>query len=116
MITLDGGRIGIAAQALGIAQVCHDLAAFVVLQWCASIFSCLVLMLALVLQASLEASVDYANQREAFGKPIAKLQAIQVHRKELKRREQISMLFSCSKRTLLIGAHLKIKCTRDKKV
>jgi len=28
-------------------------------------------------QASLEASVDYAQQREAFGSPIAKLQAIQ---------------------------------------
>lgn len=47
METLDSGRIGIAAQALGIAQ------------------------------ASLELSVDYANKRMAFGKPIAKLQVIQ---------------------------------------
>jgi len=47
MGTLDGGRIGIAAQALGIAQ------------------------------AALEAAVGYANEREAFGAPIAKLQAIQ---------------------------------------
>ncbi|KAJ6636483.1 Short-chain specific acyl-CoA dehydrogenase, mitochondrial [Pseudolycoriella hygida] len=47
MKTLDGGRIGIASQALGIAQ------------------------------ASLELAVDYANKRLAFGKPISKLQAIQ---------------------------------------
>jgi alkylation response protein AidB-like acyl-CoA dehydrogenase len=47
MATLDGGRIGIAAQALGIAQRCLDLA------------------------------VAYAKQRHTFGKPIAKHQAIQ---------------------------------------
>ena len=47
MGTLDGGRIGIAAQALGIAQ------------------------------ASLEVAVTYAAEREAFGKPISALYAIQ---------------------------------------
>lgn len=47
MKTLDAGRIGIAGQALGIAQ------------------------------ASLELAIDYANKRIAFGKPISKLQAIQ---------------------------------------
>jgi butyryl-CoA dehydrogenase len=47
MATLDGGRIGIAAQALGIAQ------------------------------AALDASVAYAKERIQFGKPIATLQAIQ---------------------------------------
>jgi len=47
MQTLDGGRIGIAAQALGIAQ------------------------------AALDASVAYAKERVQFGKPIAALQAIQ---------------------------------------
>src|ERR1035438_2792893 len=47
MQTLDGGRIGIAAQALGIAQ------------------------------AALDASVGYAKERVQFGKPIATLQAIQ---------------------------------------
>jgi butyryl-CoA dehydrogenase len=47
MGTLDGGRIGIAAQALGIAQ------------------------------AAFEAARDYAKERQAFGEPIAKLQAIQ---------------------------------------
>lgn len=47
MKTLDAGRIGIAGQALGIAQ------------------------------ASLECAVDYATKRIAFGKPISKLQAIQ---------------------------------------
>ena len=47
MQTLDGGRIGVAAQALGIAQ------------------------------AALDASVAYAKERVQFGKPIANLQAIQ---------------------------------------
>ena len=47
MITLDGGRIGIAAQALGIAQNSFDTA------------------------------VDYALKRHSFGKPIAKLQMVQ---------------------------------------
>jgi len=47
MHTLDGGRVGIAAQALGIAQ------------------------------AALEEAGKYANMREQFGAPIGKLQAIQ---------------------------------------
>ncbi|XP_040012642.1 short-chain specific acyl-CoA dehydrogenase, mitochondrial [Xiphias gladius] len=47
MQTLDSGRIGIAAQALGIAQ------------------------------ASLDCAADYAHKRTAFGAPIGKLQAIQ---------------------------------------
>ncbi|EDW44596.1 GM16092 [Drosophila sechellia] len=47
MQTLDAGRIGIASQALGIGQ------------------------------AALELAVDYAQKRQAFGKPIAKLQSIQ---------------------------------------
>ncbi|MDH4207371.1 MAG: acyl-CoA dehydrogenase [Anaerolineae bacterium] len=47
MEVLDAGRIGIAAQALGIAQ------------------------------AALEASRDYALEREQFGKPLAEHQAIQ---------------------------------------
>jgi alkylation response protein AidB-like acyl-CoA dehydrogenase len=47
MATLDGGRIGIAAQALGIGR------------------------------AALEESVSYSRTRQAFGRPIAELQAIQ---------------------------------------
>lgn len=47
MSTLDGGRIGIAGQALGIAQ------------------------------AAFEEAVAYSKERIAFGKPIAKLQSIQ---------------------------------------
>jgi alkylation response protein AidB-like acyl-CoA dehydrogenase len=47
MKTLEGGRIGIAAQAVGIAQACVD------------------------------ASVRYAKERKAFDKPIAEFQAIQ---------------------------------------
>jgi butyryl-CoA dehydrogenase len=45
--TLDGGRIGIASQAVGIAQ------------------------------AALEESIEYSKQRQQFGRPIAKFQAIQ---------------------------------------
>jgi alkylation response protein AidB-like acyl-CoA dehydrogenase len=48
MQTLDGGRIGIAAQALGIAQAAYDVAR------------------------------EYAKQRYTFGKPIAEHQAIQM--------------------------------------
>jgi len=47
MHTLDGGRIGIAAQAIGIAQ------------------------------ASLDCAVKYALERKSFGAPIARLQMIQ---------------------------------------
>ena len=47
MATLDGGRVGIAAQALGIAQRALDLA------------------------------IEYSKQRVQFGKPIATKQAIQ---------------------------------------
>jgi alkylation response protein AidB-like acyl-CoA dehydrogenase len=47
LATLDGGRIGIAAQAVGIAQ------------------------------AALDESIEYSKQREQFGRPIAKFQAIQ---------------------------------------
>ncbi|MBI5166558.1 MAG: acyl-CoA dehydrogenase [candidate division NC10 bacterium] len=47
MATLDGGRIGIAAQAVGIAQACLD------------------------------ASIRYAKERVQFGQPIASFQAIQ---------------------------------------
>jgi butyryl-CoA dehydrogenase len=46
--TLDSGRIGIAGQALGIAQ------------------------------ASLDCALDYARKREVFGKQLTQLQAIQM--------------------------------------
>ena len=47
MTTLDGGRIGVAGQALGIAS------------------------------ASIDCAVKYALERQAFGKPIAEMQTIQ---------------------------------------
>lgn len=47
MQTLDGGRIGIASQAVGIGQACID------------------------------TSVKYSFQRQAFGKPLAEIEAIQ---------------------------------------
>jgi alkylation response protein AidB-like acyl-CoA dehydrogenase len=53
METLNGGRIGIASQALGIAQ------------------------------ASLEASVKYSKERKAFNAPISNLQAIQFKLSEM---------------------------------
>jgi butyryl-CoA dehydrogenase len=47
LATLDGGRIGIAAQALGIAQ------------------------------AALDAATKYSQERKTFGRPISELQAVQ---------------------------------------
>ncbi len=47
LTTLDGGRIGIGAQAVGIAQ------------------------------AALDESIEYSKQRQQFGRPLAKFQAIQ---------------------------------------
>lgn len=47
MVALDGGRIGIAAQSIGLAQAC------------------------------LQAAVNYAKERTQFGKPIAEFQAVQ---------------------------------------
>jgi len=52
--TLDGGRIGIAAQALGIAQGAFD------------------------------ETVNYIKQREQFGRPIAKFQSVQFEIAEMK--------------------------------
>jgi butyryl-CoA dehydrogenase len=49
MATLDSGRIGIAAQAVGIAR------------------------------SAAQEALDYSLEREAFGKPIAQLGAIQIH-------------------------------------
>ncbi|MEA3202252.1 MAG: butyryl-CoA dehydrogenase [Thermoplasmata archaeon] len=64
MKTLDGGRIGIAAQALGIAQAC------------------------------LEESIAYAKEREQFGKPIADFQAIQFKLADMAMRVQAARLLT----------------------
>ena len=66
MSTLDGGRIGIAAQAVGIAQ------------------------------AALEAARDYARQREAFGKPIADFQGLQWMLADMLTRIQAARLLTWS--------------------
>lgn len=71
MSTLDGGRIGIAAQALGIAQ------------------------------AAFEEAVKYAAERQAFGQPIAKLQAIQMKIADMALRIESARLL------LWRAAHLK---------
>ncbi|MCE9637835.1 MAG: acyl-CoA dehydrogenase family protein [Planctomycetes bacterium] len=64
MDTLDGGRIGIASQAIGIAE------------------------------ASLAAAVKYAKERQAFGKPIAQFQAIQFKLAEMKARIEAATLMT----------------------
>lgn len=60
--TLDGGRVGIAAQAVGIAQ------------------------------AALDESVSYANERKAFGKPIADFQGLQFMLADMATRVEASRL------------------------
>lgn len=62
MTTLDGGRIGIAAQALGIAQ------------------------------GAFEAAVRYAQERQQFNRPIAKFQAIQFMLADMETRIDASRL------------------------
>jgi len=62
MTVLDAGRIGIAAQALGVAE------------------------------AAYEASVQYAREREAFGKPIGAFQMIQQKIADMKTRIEASRL------------------------
>ncbi|OGF23173.1 MAG: acyl-CoA dehydrogenase, partial [Candidatus Eisenbacteria bacterium RBG_19FT_COMBO_70_11] len=64
MSMLDAGRIGVAAQAIG------------------------------VMQAAFEESVKYAQQREAFGGPIAKIQAVQFKLAEMERRLQCARLLA----------------------
>lgn len=64
MMALDGGRIGIAGQSLGIGQAALDLA------------------------------VDYAGKRECFGGPISKLQAIQFKLADMQVRLQSARLLT----------------------
>ncbi len=64
MTTLDGGRIGIAAQALGIAQ------------------------------CALDASKQFAAEREQFGAPISKLQAIRFYVAEMRTKIQAARLLT----------------------
>ena len=64
MQMLDGGRIGISAQAIGIAR------------------------------ASIEASIKYAKERHAFGKPIARFQAIGAKLAEMEARTDAAELMT----------------------
>ncbi len=64
MELLDGGRIGIASQAIGIAR------------------------------ASIEASVRYAKERHAFGRPIADFQAIRAKLAEMHARTEAAELLT----------------------
>lgn len=65
LAAIDGGRIGIAAQAVGIAQ------------------------------AALEASVSYSKKRVQFGAPIANLQAIQWMLAEMATKVEAARLLTC---------------------
>jgi alkylation response protein AidB-like acyl-CoA dehydrogenase len=62
MNTLDGGRIGIAAQAVGIAR------------------------------AATEEAITYAGERQAFGQPIAHLGAIQTHLSDMATKTEAARL------------------------
>jgi len=62
MSMLDAGRIGVAAQAMG------------------------------VLSAAFDEAARYAQQREAFGQPLAKIQAVQMKLAEMERRAQCARL------------------------
>ena len=64
MSTLDGGRIGIAAQALGIGQ------------------------------AALDHAVSYSKERQQFGRPLAKFQAIQFKLADMEMKLQASRLLT----------------------
>jgi butyryl-CoA dehydrogenase len=64
MQTLDGGRIGIASQAVGIGQACLD------------------------------ASVKYAHERQAFGKTLAEIEAIQIKIADMAMEVQASRLLT----------------------
>uniref|UniRef100_A0A0X3PGN7 Short-chain specific acyl-CoA dehydrogenase, mitochondrial n=1 Tax=Schistocephalus solidus TaxID=70667 RepID=A0A0X3PGN7_SCHSO len=66
MEALDGGRIGVAGQALGIAQAAFDCA------------------------------IDYAGKRSAFGAPIGSLQAIQTKLADMEARIQSARLLTYS--------------------
>lgn len=76
---LDGGRIGIASQALGIMEAC------------------------------LEASIAYAKEREQFGKPIAEFQPIQWKLAEMETRIQASRLLIRRAATLKDSGQQHIK-------
>jgi alkylation response protein AidB-like acyl-CoA dehydrogenase len=64
MDTLDGGRIGIAAQSVGIGRAC------------------------------LEASIKYAGEREQFGRPIDRFQAVQWKLADMSTRLEASRLLT----------------------
>jgi butyryl-CoA dehydrogenase len=78
--TLDGGRIGIASQALGIAR------------------------------CALDASIKFAQEREQFGAPISKLQAIQFFIADMATRLQGARLLTWSAAR---NKDLGIKYTRE---
>lgn len=85
MATLDGGRIGIAAQALGIAQ------------------------------RSLDLAVAYAQERKTFGKPLSRHQAIQFKLADMATRIEASRLLIWKAAALKdAGKHASHLCSMAK--
>ncbi len=89
MTVLDAGRIGIAAQALGICE------------------------------AAYEASLNYARERQAFGGPIGQLQMIQQKIADMKTRIEASRLLIynavlAKKRTLAQGGRFTLEASMAK--
>lgn len=78
--TLDAGRIGIASQALGIAQ------------------------------AALDCAVDYAEKRMAFGSPITKLQAVQVQTRWTRQLQTSLVQSSCALSGVASGTQCTLHC------
>merc|ERR1712158_71865 len=81
MMTLDNGRIRIAAQALGIAKNAFDTA------------------------------VDYAAKRHSFGAPIAKLQMVQSKIADMSLRIEMSELMVYKAAALKEAAMAKLACS-----
>ena len=81
MATLDGGRIGIAAQALGIAQ------------------------------GAIDVTVNYVKERQQFGRPIAAFQNTQFELAEMKARVDAARFLvyaaACKKQSAMDGAHVR---------
>ena len=99
MSTLDAGRIGIAAQALGIVRFRSNLHLPAALVYSVSGLRRHAARGAQG-QAAFEVAVSYAQQRQAFGSPIASLQAIQ-----LKLSEMGTRLHSAREPPRYIGMH-----------
>ena len=86
MQTLDGGRIGIAAQALG-KKLVKLISNFTKASRITKNLS-----LIGIAQNAMDVSIDYATKRQSFGAPISKLQMIQAKIADIGMRIELSRL------------------------